>query len=189
MKVAFIIYNGMTALDFIGVYDPVTRLKTMGFAQDLEWEICAHSKEVNDNAGLQFIPTRVGESLEGYDIVIVPGGFISNIRNLINDTGFIEWLKTARPCKLKVSVCTGALILGAAGFIKGRKATTHPNHFDDLKGFCSSVVNQRIVDEGDVITARGVTSSIDLGLYLCEKLGGHEVKEKIQRQMDYGHAI
>jgi cyclohexyl-isocyanide hydratase len=189
MEIAFIIYNGMTALNFIGIYDPVTRLKTMGFVQDREWEICAHSEEVSDNARLRFTPTRVRESLENYDLVIVPGGFILTIRKLIDNAQFIEWLGTAEPCKLEASVCTGALLLGAAGFLRGKIATTHPNHFDDLKKFCSSVVNQRIVDEGNVITARGVTSSIDLGLYLCEKLAGHEIKEKIRRQMDYGHII
>jgi transcriptional regulator GlxA family with amidase domain len=103
----------------------------------------------------------------------------------MNDKSFIEWLKTAEPCKLKGSVCTGSLLLGAAGFLKGKKATTHPETFSKLKRFCSSVIDQRIVDEGDVITARGVTSSIDVGLYLCEKLAGREVKEQIRKQMDY----
>ena len=56
MKVAFIVYTGMTSLDFIGVYDPVSRLKTMDFMPDLEWDICAHSQEVSDNAGLRFTP-------------------------------------------------------------------------------------------------------------------------------------
>jgi cyclohexyl-isocyanide hydratase len=97
-------------------------------------------------------------------------------------------LRTADACKYKVSVCTGALLLGAAGFLTGKTATTHRTAFNDLKPYCASVVDQRIVDEGDVITARGVTSSIDLGLYLCEKLAGHEVKERIRQQMDYEHA-
>lgn len=183
MKIAFIIYEGMTALDFIGAYDPITRLKTMGFLKDLEWEICSFSQEVKDSNGLRFIPTSVGESLKDYDIVIVPGGFGS--RQLMNDIDFIQWLRTAEPCKLKISVCTGALLLGVAGFLKGKKATTHPDAFKELKRFCSEVVNKRIVDEGDVITARGVTSSIDLGLYLCEKLAGGKAKEKIRKQMDY----
>lgn len=183
MKIAFIIYNGMTALDFIGVYDPVTRLKTMGFAKDLQWDICSHTRELKDSTGLEFTPTKVGESLQDYDMVIVPGG--PGSRKLINDENFIEWLKTAGACKLKVSVCTGSLLLGAAGFLKGKKATTHPDAFNDLKRFCSSVVDQRIVDKGEVITARGVTSSIDLGLYLCDKLAGREAKEKIRKQMDY----
>ncbi len=183
MKVAFIIYDGMTTLDFIGVYDPVTRLKTMGCMPELEWEICAQSGTISDGTGLHLMPTKIGESLRGYDMVIVPGGFGS--RKLVDDSGFTEWLRTATLCKFKVSVCTGALLLGAAGFLKGKTATTHRTAFKELGRFCSSVVDRRIVDEGDVITARGVTSSIDLGLYLCEKLAGREAKERIRQQMDY----
>ncbi|MEP0857354.1 DJ-1/PfpI family protein [Trichocoleus sp. DQ-U1] len=183
MKVAFIIYTGMTALDFIGVYDPVTRLKTMNFISDLEWDICAYSQEVSDNAGLRFTPNKVGESLQPYDMIIVPGGI--GTRNLVDDPELMTWLKTSATCKFKVSVCTGSLLLGAAGFLQGKTATTHPNAFQDLQKYCKSVVNKRVVDEGDVITARGVTSAIDLGLYLCEKFAGYEIKEKIRQQMDY----
>lgn len=187
LKVAFIIYNGMTALDFVGVYDPLTRLKTMGFTPDLEWEICALSPQVSDGTGLRFAPTQAGKSLQGYDILVVPGGFGS--RKLVNDATFIEWLKTAELCPLKVSVCTGSLLLGAAGFLKGKTATTHPSAFDHLQQYAASVVDDRIVDQGEVITARGVTSAIDLGLYLCEKLAGHEAKEQIRWQMDYPYRV
>lgn len=183
MKVAFIIYDGMTTLDFIGVYDPVTRLKTMGFLPDLKWDVCARFDTVTDGTGLQITPTKIGDPLHGYDMVIVPGGFGS--RKLVHDPEFIGWLRTAAPCRFKVSVCTGALLLGAAEFLKGKTATTHRSAFKDLERFSSSVVDRRIVDEGDVITARGVTSSIDLGLYLCEKLAGREAKERIRQQMDY----
>ncbi|MBD2743361.1 DJ-1/PfpI family protein [Coleofasciculus sp. FACHB-1120] len=183
MKVAFIVYTGMTALDFIGVYDPVTRLKTMDFMPNLEWHICAPSQEVSDNAGLRFTPNKVGESLQSYDMIIMPGGI--GTRKLVNDLELITWLKTSAPCKFKVSVCTGSLLLGAAGFLEGKTATTHPNAFHDLQKYCKSVVDKRVVDEGDVITARGVTSAIDLGLYLCEKFAGYEIKEKIRKQMDY----
>lgn len=183
MKVAFIIYDGMTTLDFVGVYDPVTRLKTMGFMPNLEWDVCARAGAVKDGTGLQVTPTKISEPLHGYDMIIVPGGLGS--RKLVDDPEFIGWLRTATPCKFKVSVCTGALLLGAAEFLKGKTATTHRSAFKDLQRFCSSVVDRRIVDEGDVITARGVTSSIDLGLYLCEKLAGREAKERIRQQMDY----
>ncbi|MFD0131711.1 DJ-1/PfpI family protein, partial [Bacillus subtilis] len=81
-------------------------------------------------------------------------------------------------------VCTGSLLFGSAGFLNGKTATTHPNAFEDLMKYCK-VVDKRIVDEGSVITARGVSSSIDLGLYLYEKLAGYEAKEKIRIQMDY----
>ena len=155
----------------------------MGFLPDLQWDVCAYTKEVRDGTGLQCTPTRVGGTFQDYDIVILPGGFAS--RKLVDDGGFVEWIRTARPCRFKVSVCTGALLLGAAGFLKGKTATTHPNAFQNLEKYCSSVVDQRVVDEGDIITARGVSSSIDLGLYLCEKLAGREAKEKIRKQMDY----
>ncbi len=166
MKIAFVIYDGMTALDFIGVYDPVTRLKTMGFIPDLAWEVCARFPEVRDITGLVFKPTQVGGSLEGFDMIIVPGGFGS--REPVQDDEFLAWLKT-----------------GAAGFLTGRAATTHPTAFDRLRKYAASVRHDRIVDEGDVITARGVTSAIDLGLYLAEKLAGPGVRERIRQQMDY----
>ncbi len=186
MKIGFIIYDGMTALDFIGAYDPLTRLKTKGFMPDLQWEICAFTSEVRDYSGLKFVPGKVKMSLNEYDMIIVPGGF--GTRRLSEDTDFIGWLKGAKPCPLKVSVCTGALLLGAADFLKGKKATTHPSELDHLRRYCSSVVRERIVEDGDVITAGGVTSSIDMGLYLCEKLAGSDVKEQIRLQMDYRQA-
>ncbi|OLN22573.1 thiamine biosynthesis protein ThiJ [Domibacillus antri] len=182
MNIAFILFNGVTALDFVGVYDAVTRLKTMKFIPDLKWDLCAFTEEIVDGTGLIFTPARVKESLEPYDMVIVPGGF--GTRTLVNDASFIDWLKTAENSKIKASVCTGSLLFGAAGFLEGKSATTHPNAFRELETYCT-VLDQRIVDEGDLITARGVSSSIDLGLYLCEKLAGFDAKEQIRKQMDY----
>lgn len=75
--------------------------------------------------------------------------------------------------------------MGKAGFLRNINATTHPFSFQLLSKYCKRVLNERIVDEGEIITARGVTSSIDLGLYLCEKISGKEIKEKIKNQMDY----
>lgn len=183
MRVAFLTYNGMTMLDFIGVYDAMTRLKTMGFDPEFTWDVCARSSEVVDGTGLRILPSRVGGSLAEYDMVIVPGGGAS--RQLVDDAEFVAWLRTAEACRWKVSVCSGALLLGAAGFLTGKRATTHRGSFADLARYCSTVVDERVVDEGDVITARGVTSSIDLGLYLVEKIAGPDVRIKIQRQMDY----
>lgn len=183
MEIAFIIYNGMTALDFIGMYDPLTRLKTMGFMPEMTWDICAFTEEVHDNTGLRFTPDRVGRPLGHYDMVVIPGGFGS--RKLVKDAEFLEWIKTAAHCQLKISVCTGSLLWGAAGFLDGKPATTHPGAFGDLRDYCLEVQDERVVDAGDIITARGVTSAIDIGLYVCEKLAGREVREEIRRQMDY----
>jgi cyclohexyl-isocyanide hydratase len=183
MKIAFVIFNGMTGLDFVGVYDTVIRLKTMHFRKDIYWDICSNTKIVKDNSGLGFTPTKVKKSLAKYDLIIIPGGY--GTRKLRHNKKFMIWIKSARSVPLKVSVCTGALLLGSAGFLKGICATTHLNAFKELSEYCEKVVNKRIVDEGKVITARGVTSAIDLGLYLCEKLAGNKAKEKIRVQMDY----
>ncbi len=183
MKIGFVIYEGMTSLDFIGVYDPLTRLKTMGFLPDLEWEVCGWEAEVRDGNGLKYAPTWVGKPLGGFDMLIVPGG--SGSRALEKEAGFLDWLKTAASCKEKISVCTGALLLGAAGFLEGKSATTHPAAYEELKRYSARVLEQRIVEDGDAITAGGVAASIDLGLYLCEKIAGTEAAETIRRQMDY----
>jgi transcriptional regulator GlxA family with amidase domain len=183
VKIAFIIFNNMTALDFIGFYDPVTRLKSMGFLNDLEWEIVAFVDKIKDDRGLTFIPVKIRTPLEDYDMIFIPGGF--GTRTLINDNNFINWLQTSANVKIKVSVCTGSLLLGKAGFLKDKRATTHPNAFNDLKVYCREVVDSRIVDEGNIITAGGVTSSIDLGLYLVNKIAGEEIKNKIAAQVDY----
>jgi cyclohexyl-isocyanide hydratase len=183
MKIAFIIFNGMTTLDFVGAHDAVTRLKTMRFIEDMTWDICSYSEEVKDLTGLQIVPTRVREPLAGYDIIIVPGGFAT--RKLVDDEAFIAWIKTAAPVPLKASVCTGSILLGAAGFLKDKKATTHQSSFKSLEPYCAAVVDEKVVDEGEVITARGVSSSIDLGLHICERLAGKEVREQIRKQMDY----
>lgn len=183
MRSAFVIYDGMTTMDFIGVYDALTRLKTMGFREDFAWEVCAATPVVVDGTGLQIVPGRVGRSFAEFDLIIVPGG--PGARRRAGDADFVAWLQTASACPQKVSVCSGSLLLGAAGFLRGRRATSHRTAQADLAQYCETVLDERIVDEGDVITARGVTSSIDLGLYLVERIAGREVREKIQWQMDY----
>ena len=74
MKVAFVVYDGLTALDFVGAYDPITRVWTMGFRDDLVWEVCGLSSTVTATGGLTIETTATDESLAGYDLVFVPGG-------------------------------------------------------------------------------------------------------------------
>ena len=184
MKTAFVIFDRMTALDLIGVYDPLTRLKSMNFVPEFSWRLCAFTEEVTDDRGLRFAPDTVAESLDTYDIIVVPGGF--GTRALQHDIAFTQWLQSAAPVKLKTSVCTGALLLGSAGFLAGKRATTHPNAFAELKPYCAAVVvDHRVVDEGGVVTAQGVTASIDLGLHLVERIAGREARARIAKQMDY----
>jgi transcriptional regulator GlxA family with amidase domain len=183
MQIGFIIFNDITCLDFVGIYDPLTRLKSMRLLPDLTWDICAREDKIHDDRGLLLTPTKIGEPLGHYDVLIVPGGF--GTRSLQHNPEFIRWLQTATPCKLKISICTGALLLGAAGFLRKRTATTHFNALDELQAYCEAAVQYRIVDTGDVITGGGVSSAIDVGLYTVERLAGLEARKTISRQMDY----
>lgn len=183
MKAAFVVFDGMTSLDFIGFYDPVTRLKSMKIMDDFEWRVCATAQGVVDDRGLRIQADTVAQPLDSYDMVFLPGGF--GTRTLQNDRAFVDWLKSAQSARLKVSVCTGALLLGAAGFLRGRRATTHPSAYKELEPYCGSVVQDRVVDEGDVVTAGGVSSAIDAGLHIVQKLAGAGARDRVAVQMDY----
>lgn len=183
MKAGFVVFDGMTSLDFIGFYDPVTRLKSMNVINDFEWRICATTEHVVDDRGLRIGADAIAESLSSYDMLFVPGGF--GARSLQHDRFFVDWLKTAATARLKISVCTGALLLGAAGFLRGKRATTHPSALKELEQYCQMAVRERVVDEGDTITAGGVSSSIDAGLYVVERLAGPDARVRISVQMDY----
>lgn len=187
MKAALVVFDRMTSLDFIGFYDPVSRLKSMKILEAFEWRICAMTSQVIDDRGLRMQAQEVSKPLDAYDMLFVPGGL--GTRSLQHEKDFVGWLKSARPASLKVSVCTGALLLGAAGFLQGRRATTHPSAYKELEPYCKAVLDERVVDEGDIITARGVSSAIDLGLHVVERLAGRAARERIATQMDYPYRM
>ncbi len=181
MKIAYILYDGITYLDFIGIYDPISRLKSMNYISDLTWDICANKPQIVDSFGLKTVCDKTLNDLSGYDMIVVPGGF--GTRTLLSDEVYISWLKTAKQVPLKLSVCTGSLLLGAAGFLKSKQATTHFDEYETLKPYCQKVLKRRIVEDEGVITAGAVATSLDLGLYLCEKLVGNTAKETIRKRM------
>jgi len=183
MKAAYILFNNITLLDFIGVYDPLSRLQSQGHLPDFSWDVCALTPTVIDGFGLETKVDLVAPDLSGYDLIIVPGGY--GTRTLQHDPDFLAWLSTAAPVPLKTSVCTGALLLGAAGFLKGHRATTHFNEYEALAPYCATIVKNELVDDGAVITAGAVASSLDLGLYLCNKFVGPERTETVRESMAY----
>lgn len=181
LDVAFVVYDGMTALDLVGVYDPLTRLDMDGH-HDLDHEVVCFRRPVRDGAGMAFDPDAEAPTLD-HDMVVVPGGRAT--RDLVEDRAFVDWLRGAAAAERLVSVCTGSLLLGAAGFLEGRRATTHPSAYDALEAYCETVVRDRVVEDGPVTTARGVASSLDLGLHLCRELAGDAAAAAVRERMDY----
>ncbi len=183
MKVAFILYDQVTLLDFAGLYDPITRLKTMGFCPDLEYVVASRTDQVRSSEGLLLIPDEIYTDLKSFDYVLIPGG--DGVKELMKSPEYLGWISSAGPDTTIAAVCGGVLLLGAAGLLRDRKATTHPVMQEVLKHFAREVLIDRIVHDGRVITAGGVTAAIDLGLYITELIAGCDARMSIQKQMDY----
>lgn len=187
LRIAFILFDGITFLDFAGFYDVIYRLGQFEVGKELSWDICAPTEEVTDELGLTVKVGKVLPDLSEYDMVFVPGGM--GTRKLRYDEDFVSWIEGAQSVPYKVSVCTGSLLLGAAGLLKGRKATTHPSAYDLLKPYCDEVVETRIVHDGSVITGGGVSTSIDLGLYLISHLASEAAMNSVKKQIDYPYEM
>jgi len=155
----------------------------MNYLPDLTWDICSYTNTTTDNFGLEIKPDKIQNSLYDYDAIIIPGGL--GTRQLQFDTEFLNWIKTAKPTSYKISICTGSLISGAAGFLKDKKATTNYAEYETLRKYCKEVIEEKIVEDENTITAGAVTAAIDLGLYLCNKWAGQKAENEIRRRMDY----
>jgi cyclohexyl-isocyanide hydratase len=183
-RIAFLAFPRLTVLDLVGAYDALRRVAPMGVDPEVRHRIIGTEPEVVDEAGLVVRPDGVYEDLAGFDLLYVPGGV--GTRALMEDARLIDYLRTWGGERPLASVCTGALLLGKAGYLRGRRATTHHRALDLLRPYCGQVVaDRRIVDEGQVVTAGGVASSLDLGLYLVEKFWGAPARETIAAQMEY----
>jgi transcriptional regulator GlxA family with amidase domain len=183
VRMSFILFDGMTTLDFTGFHNAVTWLKRLQIMEDLTWDYCAVQNEITDDRSMMIKVNRVAPHLSEYDLVFIPGGMAT--RQLVHDSRFIEWIQTARDVKYKASVCTGALLWGAAGFTKDLKMTTNPLALDLLKPYCKEVIRTRAMRDRDLFTGGGITASIDLGLLFVEHITSREVANEIQTYMDY----
>ena len=183
-RFGFIAFEGMTLLDLVGVYDPLSRIRSMGFDETSSCEIVSGDVEAPwsiDGATLEV--ARVRPLLTEFDVLVVPGG--PGTRSLVKDEGLVDWLRTFPRNRLVASVCTGSLLLGAAGWLRGKRATTHASALHELGAYGAVVVSERVVDEGQLVTAGGVTSGLDLGLHLVRRLQGADAAERIARQMEW----
>ncbi|PYN97004.1 MAG: thiamine biosynthesis protein ThiJ [Candidatus Rokuibacteriota bacterium] len=183
-RIAFLVFPHLTFLDFVGAYDSLRRVATLAVDPEVTHRIIGTAPEIVDDSGLVMKPDAVYEDLRAFDLLYVPGGF--GTRRLLDDERCIAYLKSWGRERPIASVCTGSLLLGRAGYLTGKRATTHHNAYDLLRPYCADVVtDRRVVDEGLVVTAGGVASSLDLGLYLVEKHWGRAARERISAQMEY----
>jgi transcriptional regulator GlxA family with amidase domain len=178
--IGFVLYPRFTALDFIGPYEVLSRLP--GHRSIV---IAASSEPVPAEQG----PVAVGpeftfENAPPLDVVLIPGG-PGQLEQMGNEEMRRYLRATAENATLVTSVCTGALILGDAGLLDGKRATTHWLAYDSLEQLGATPVAERIVRDGNVITAAGVSAGIDLGLLLAAEIAGEEIAKAIQLGIEY----
>ena len=181
MQIAIGLYEGFTALDAIGPY------QVLSLVPDAEVVLCAaeRGRLDDDNHLLHLDIEHTFADVPTPDVLLVPGGFIT--RRLARDRApIVDWIAGAHPTTTHTtSVCTGALLLGAAGLLDGLDATTHWFAYDELATYGARPTEQRVVQAGRIWTAAGVSAGIDLALTLVADLHGEGVAQAIQLAIEY----
>jgi len=180
MRIAVALFEQVTALDAIGPYEVLQRLP------NAEVRFVGHRRgEVRtDNGFLGLMVDQAFEDLPAPDIVLIPGGI--GTRALVHDAAILNWIRTAHETsKFTTSVCTGSLLLAAAGVLDGLRATTHFSARQLLAKYGAKPSDERVVQEGKVITAAGVSSGIDMALRLAELLSDTTTAKALQLMIEY----
>jgi len=182
MDIAILVFDDMTALDAIGPMD------VMALLPGAELKIVGHKKgPVRAGKGarsLGIVADYALDEVTSADVLIVPGGM--GTRALVKDEQLCAWLRAIHETTTwTTSVCTGALLLAAAGILNGVPATTHWAAMDLLEKLGAVPTERRVVEEGKIITAAGVSSGIDMGLTLAAKIAGEDVARAIQLMIEY----
>ncbi|TML38061.1 MAG: DJ-1/PfpI family protein [Actinobacteria bacterium] len=180
MEIVIPIFDGITALDAVGPYEVLSRLP----GAELKFAALEPGPKRTENDVLALFADHALAELPHPEVVVVPGGF--GTRALMHDEAMLDWVRGAHErSEWTTSVCTGALILGAAGILRGLKATTHWLSLDMLRDLGAEPTLERVVEEGKVITAAGVSSGIDMALRLAASIAGDEVAQGIQLAIEY----
>lgn len=180
MDIAVALFEQVTALDAIGPYEVLQRLPgaNVRFVGHRQGQIRT------DNGFLGLTVDYTFSQVQSPDIVLIPGGV--GTRALIHDDVILDWLRNAHETsRFTTSVCTGSLLLGAAGLLRGRKATTHFSARPLLLKYGATPCNDRVVQEGRIITAAGVSSGIDMALRLAELLSDATTAKALQLMIEY----
>ena len=172
-NIGFVIFPDLTQLDFTGPLQVLSRLP-----QSATHIVAKSAAPVLSDCGLGLVPTHTFANCPPLDLICIPGGS-EGVAGIINDRDTIAFVREqAGGAKYVTSVCTGAFVLGVAGLLKGRRATTHWAYTDLLPLVGATYEKARVVKDGNVITAGGVTAGIDFGLSVVAEIAGNRRPEK-----------
>jgi transcriptional regulator GlxA family with amidase domain len=180
MDIAILIFDRLTALDAVGPYEVLGRLP----GARLSFVSTETGPRRSDQGSLALLADRTLEELPEPDVLLVPGG--PGQADAMRDERVLSWLRHAHETtQWTTSVCTGSLILGAAGLLEGRRATTYWMAMDQLAQFGASAVAERFVRDGKIVTAAGVSAGIDMAIMLASLIAGDEAAQAIQLGIEY----
>jgi putative intracellular protease/amidase len=180
MDIAIPIFDRITALDAIGPYEVLSRLP----GARVRWIAITAGTYKTDNRMLTMTADEPLSAVPHPEILVVPGGF--GTRDLMTPNPLLDWIRTAHETsQWTTSVCTGSLLLGAAGLLKGLDATSHWAALDDLAALGAKPTLERVVERGKIITAAGVSSGIDMALRLAAHIAGDDFAQGIQLGIEY----
>jgi putative intracellular protease/amidase len=180
MDIAIPIFDRFTALDAVGPYEVLSRLP--------DARVTFVAKETGpyktDNGMLSIVAEARLDEMAHPEVIMVPGG--TGTRPLMADEPTLDWIRTAHETSTyTTSVCTGSLLLGAAGLLEGLEATTHWLELETLAKLGARSTSKRVVEQGKVITAAGVSSGIDMALLLASRIAGDQFAQGIQLLIEY----
>ncbi len=180
MDIAIPIFDRLTALDAVGPYEILCRIP----GATVHFVAAQPGPKRADSGMLALVADRALADLPEPDVIVVPGG--PGTRALLDDEALVGWIRRAHEASAwTTSVCTGALLLGAAGVLQDIEATTHWAELETLRSYGATPVSQRVVERGKVITAAGVSAGIDMALTLTERLASRKVAMAIQLVTEY----
>jgi transcriptional regulator GlxA family with amidase domain len=180
MRIAIPIFDQLTALDAVGPYEVLSRLP----GATVHFLAAEPGPKRTENGMLALTADTALDELPDPEVIVVPGGF--GTRALMEDETMLSWLRRAHAgAEWTTSVCTGSLLLAAAGILDGLEATTHWLMLETLRDYGVTPVQRRVVEQGNVITAAGVSAGIDMALTLASRIAGEKLARAIQLGIEY----
>ena len=184
ITIGILIFPQVEELDFVGPFEVLSYINKVRPGSTKVLLVAETPETVSAFNGLRVIPDTTLEDCPPLDIVLAPGG--KGRMAAMKNQAILAFIRRQRQsARLVASVCTGAFLLAAAGLLDGKKATTYHTAFAELEGYGVQVVAQKVVRDGDLVTAGGVSSGLELGFYLLRELFGADLSQEVANKIEY----
>lgn len=184
LTVGVLIFPDAEELDFVGPFEVLSFINKVRPSSTKVLFVAETTDPVRAYNGMRVLPDIALTDCPQLDILVIPGG--QGRRLAMKSPAILDFIRRQEPqARYITSVCTGSFLLAEAGLLSGKKATTYHEYYDDLAAYSIEVVQDKVVPQGKIITAGGVSSGIELGFYLLRELFGAETAQQVARKIEY----